>query len=157
MLLKSIPQWAAARKSIHSEAGCCARGKGVPCRTDVRSLQAVRQATAWRVPCHAVVPFARAPCRLCGKLPPGEGRVLACLQQHRVNISSVACKRQMLRLMGLAVEDYRLDYATSQARLRGLRALPPAPLCRKPRCRVAAVPGRRALPPRAGRERRTLV
>lgn len=26
-----------------------------------------------------------------------------------------ACKRQMLRLLGLAVEDYRLDYQASQA------------------------------------------
>ncbi len=52
--------------------------------------------------------------RLCNSTKPGEGRVLACLQEERAWIESAACKKQMLRMLGLAVEDYRLDYTLSQ-------------------------------------------
>ncbi|MEW5304287.1 MAG: hypothetical protein WDW36_006908 [Sanguina aurantia] len=48
---------------------------------------------------------------LCRGVEPGQGKVLGCLQNKRELITGDMCKRQILRLMGLGLEDHRLDYA----------------------------------------------
>jgi hypothetical protein len=53
--------------------------------------------------------------RLCPGVVPGRGRVVACLQRERGRVREPACRRQILRLMGLSVGDYRLDYALRDA------------------------------------------
>jgi hypothetical protein len=53
--------------------------------------------------------------RLCPGVIPGRGRVVACLQDNRARVQEPQCRRQLLRLMGLAAGDYRLDYALREA------------------------------------------
>jgi len=52
---------------------------------------------------------------LCPGVAPGRGRVVACLQEKRARVREPRCRRQLLRLMGLAASDYRLDYALREA------------------------------------------
>ncbi|KXZ44222.1 hypothetical protein GPECTOR_71g583 [Gonium pectorale] len=52
---------------------------------------------------------------LCKGVQPGEGRVVSCLRDNRANITGEACRRQVLRLLGLVVEDHRLDARMQQA------------------------------------------
>lgn len=65
-------------------------------------------------PCPILAPHLR---RLCNATQPGQGRVLACLQENRADIEGEGCKRQMLRLLGLMVEDVRLDFNLLQVRM----------------------------------------
>ncbi|EFJ43505.1 hypothetical protein VOLCADRAFT_96272 [Volvox carteri f. nagariensis] len=52
---------------------------------------------------------------LCSGVQPGEGRVVSCLRDQRANISSEACRGQVMRLMGFMVEDHRMDVKLMQA------------------------------------------
>jgi Golgi apparatus protein 1 len=53
--------------------------------------------------------------RLCPGVLPGKGRVVGCLQNNRARVREPQCRRQLLRLMGLSVGDWRLDYALREA------------------------------------------
>eukprot|EP00798_Chlamydomonas_sp_ICE-L_P003542 gene3542-13611_t len=52
---------------------------------------------------------------LCDAIEPGKGRLLACLQKKRGHISSPECRRQIIRLLGFVVEDYRIDFDLMQS------------------------------------------
>eukprot|EP00951_Prasinocladus_malaysianus_P024808 scaffold215357_cov38-Prasinocladus_malaysianus.AAC.1 len=47
---------------------------------------------------------------LCGTIHPGEGRVITCLQQKRGMIASAKCRSALLRITGLAADDWRMDF-----------------------------------------------
>ena len=68
----------------------------------------------------ALLPTAM-PSRLCNKTVPGEGRLLLCLQQQRAQIKQPTCRKQMLRLLGLAVEDTRYHHGVAQVCVHGQR------------------------------------
>uniref|UniRef100_A0A061RAY5 Golgi apparatus protein 1 n=1 Tax=Tetraselmis sp. GSL018 TaxID=582737 RepID=A0A061RAY5_9CHLO len=47
---------------------------------------------------------------LCQGIEPGEGRVISCLQAKRSHITSSACRDAVLKITGLATDDWRMDY-----------------------------------------------
>jgi len=52
---------------------------------------------------------------LCMGIEPGEGRVISCLQEKRTMISSSGCRDALLRITGMATDDWRMDFGVYNA------------------------------------------
>jgi hypothetical protein len=68
--------------------------------------------------------------QLCRDVPPGEGRVLACLKNQRSHLKTHACKAAVLRLWARAVERWDLDAAFKVL----ARPKPPTQPCASVQC-----------------------
>eukprot|EP00873_Tetraselmis_striata_P041198 jgi/Tetstr1/461462/TSEL_006570.t1 len=47
---------------------------------------------------------------LCATVEPGEGRIINCLQEKRSLVAGAECRAALLRITGMAADDWRMDY-----------------------------------------------
>jgi hypothetical protein len=112
--LAYFAQHGAGSSSSSSSSSSSILEFGEPCRAALNdhlalAVEDVRQMSSLSRHC------ADDRARLCPGVLPGRGRVIACLQDNRARVREPQCRRQLLRLMGLAAGDYRLDFALRDA------------------------------------------